>query len=305
PRIIQHPKSVNIIYGKTLTLQCNGTSSPIANVTWLKDGNPLTSYDDIKLIENFYVYSRLTISNITTQDEGLYQCRYDNIIGSITSEVATVAIYDHPRIIQHPKNVNIIYGKTLTLQCNGTSSPIAKVTWLKDGNPLISYDDLKLIESFYVYSRLTISNITTQDEGLYQCRYDNIIGSITSEVATVTIYDSPRIVQYPTNTFVYEGNLTMLECNGTSSPISTVTWLKDGIALQNYKNITIIEKFYTYSRLVIPEVSNNDIGNYQCQYNNFLGSATSNKTFIDLIGKLIWFENVLKRYIAIDVTDTP
>ncbi|RDD35988.1 Tyrosine-protein phosphatase Lar, partial [Trichoplax sp. H2] len=94
---------------------------------------------------------------------------------------------------------------------------------------------------------------------------------------------SPRIVQYPTNTFVYEGNMTMLECNGTSSPISTVTWLKDGIVLQNYKNITIIEKFYTYSRLVIPEVSNNDIGNYQCQYNNFLGSATSNKTFIDLI----------------------
>ncbi|EDV21445.1 uncharacterized protein TRIADDRAFT_60085 [Trichoplax adhaerens] len=94
PRIIQHPKSVNIIYGKTLTLQCNGTSSPIANVTWLKDGNPLTSYDDMKLILNFYVYSRLTISNITTQDEGLYQCRYDNIIGSITSEVATVTIYD-------------------------------------------------------------------------------------------------------------------------------------------------------------------------------------------------------------------
>ncbi|RDD35924.1 IgGFc-binding protein [Trichoplax sp. H2] len=103
---------------------------------------------------------------------------------------ATTIISYHPRIIQHPKSVNIIYGKTLTLQCNGTSSPIANVTWLKDGNPLTSYDDIKLILNFYVYSRLTISNITTQDEGLYQCRYDNIIGSITSEVATVTIYDS-------------------------------------------------------------------------------------------------------------------
>ncbi|RDD35776.1 IgGFc-binding protein, partial [Trichoplax sp. H2] len=109
-------------------------------------------------------------------------------------------------------------------------------------------------------------------------------------IRIVKIYPyAPRIIEQSSNISVYEGNMTVLECNATSSPISTITWLKDGIPVINYENTTIVEDFYIYSRLVITETFIHDMGNYQCEYVNTVGSTRSNNTSIKVIGESIIF----------------
>lgn len=93
PNILQHPKSAAILRNGSAILECNATSNPISSVTWLKDGSPINSYPNVTVASKSYIYSRITISQLTWNDQGWYQCRYNLFNHTTSSNNASVIIY--------------------------------------------------------------------------------------------------------------------------------------------------------------------------------------------------------------------
>ena len=94
PVFVTQPLSTAQIEGIPIILDCNVTSKPLSTITWFKNGNQLNQNDNIK-ISSFKIYrnSRLTIHNSSLDDQGLYQCKATNDVGSKMSNAANITIY--------------------------------------------------------------------------------------------------------------------------------------------------------------------------------------------------------------------
>lgn len=99
---------------------------------------------------------------------------------------------DAAKILIAPKNVTSIEGKSVTFECNLEGQPLSKVTWWKDSaqiDPSGSRYQLSSSPSSVVDSKvnLTITNVTRSDEGFYQCKAQNQLGSESSNPAYLTV----------------------------------------------------------------------------------------------------------------------
>lgn len=78
-------KSVVVIRGGTIQLDCNNSTANATQIDWYKDGHVISSFSSNKTFYNFSIkrlmidknsFSRLSILNAQDDDEGLYSCRF-------------------------------------------------------------------------------------------------------------------------------------------------------------------------------------------------------------------------------------
>lgn len=78
--IAQGPADQFVSRGSSARFSCVATGNPSANVTWLFNANPIAPSRRFQVSG-----SSLVVSDVTPQDEGLFQCLLDNGIGSAQS----------------------------------------------------------------------------------------------------------------------------------------------------------------------------------------------------------------------------
>ena len=102
PAITTQPESVNAIVGDSVTISCEIDAATSYN--WYKDSE-LYSQDS----------NTVSISSATQDDSGEYYCTAWNRFGSVTTDMATVTIYNEgePIITQIPKASDLVYGQSL------------------------------------------------------------------------------------------------------------------------------------------------------------------------------------------------
>ncbi|KAL9952578.1 hypothetical protein ACROYT_G039848 [Oculina patagonica] len=144
-----------------------------------------------------------------------------------------------PSIVAPPMTMVVNETGTASLQCEAEGNPEPKVTWLKQNSSLVA--DKRVVPS---RGGLMITEVTSQDEGMYTCVAKNILGEITSSallsvqvmkslsrVGQVPVdgdISSPRIgaviTRKPSSIIVEEGQIVSLICQATGQPTPTVTW---------------------------------------------------------------------------------
>jgi len=97
PAIITSPSDVNTSESSTVIFTCKLESKPQANVTWLKNGAPLTI--DASRMDTAHPWSyrssvaTLTINNVNRTDEGNYACQASNDIeNNVNSSTAFLRV---------------------------------------------------------------------------------------------------------------------------------------------------------------------------------------------------------------------
>ncbi|RDD37102.1 Protein sidekick-2, partial [Trichoplax sp. H2] len=280
PRIIEQSSNISVYEGNMTVLECNATSSPISTITWLKDGIPVINYENTTIVEGFYIYSRLVITETFIHDMGNYQCEYVNTVGSTRSNNTSIKVIVYPTITQHPQGANILYGKDYTLNCNGTSYPVSSITWLKNGNPMSDFNNSTFIRNNYIYSRITITNVTLDDQASYRCRYSIAGGITTSNSAIVTVFAIPSFKNPITPNLVPINHTMILQCRGSSlPPVTEISWLRNNTILtQNRYSISLIlinNGTEFIGQLKLNSSIGEDAGNYLCNISNGYISSTS------------------------------
>ncbi|XP_061109723.1 obscurin isoform X42 [Conger conger] len=166
-------------------------------------------------------------------------------------------------------------GQTVKLACKVTGTPKPVATWYKDGRPVEADPHHIIIEDPDGSCTLILDNMTADDSGQYMCFATSSAGN-ASTLGKITVQVPPRFVNKLRNAPFISGEDAQFTCTIQSAPNPKIRWFKDG------KLLTDQEKYQTFSELrsgvvvlVIKNPGEKDLGRYECELSNRLGSARS------------------------------
>ncbi|XP_069366635.1 obscurin isoform X35 [Paralichthys olivaceus] len=164
-------------------------------------------------------------------------------------------------------------GQTVKLACKVTGVPKPTVTWYKDGRAVEADPHHIVIEDPDGSCTLILDNMTADDSGQYMCFAWSSAGN-ASTLGKITVQVPPRFVNKMRNAIFVAGEDAQFTCVIQSAPNPKIRWFKDG------RLLTDQEKYQTYSELrngvlvlIIKNLTERDLGHYECELSNRLGSA--------------------------------
>ncbi|KAK2918688.1 hypothetical protein Q8A73_003059 [Channa argus] len=157
-----HPDPITIEEQHPLKLNCSAVANPPPTYTWTL---PVTDANRSSISG-----SVLTISSVTSADKGNYSCTVNNTMGNQT--VTFSVDVQHKPYLQgtsHPDPITIEEQHPLKLNCSAVANPPPTYTWTL---PVANRSSIS-------GSVLTISSVTSADEGKYSCTVRNKMGNQT------------------------------------------------------------------------------------------------------------------------------
>ncbi|XP_016382559.1 basigin-like isoform X2 [Sinocyclocheilus rhinocerous] len=297
---IKSPSSQMKLIEDSAKLDCEVMGNPIPEVQWwfiegeernetgtqLFDG----AREDRVHINATYINhatSTLILNNLTLNDTGVYECRASNDpnrndlrtppkVKWIRSQ-ANVIVFEHAAITTKPEVVNDQNQTSATLSCNLTnpSSLIKGHYWTNNGKII----DKSESNSDELYIKHEIKKVDYHSAGLYAC----VFLTEPQVNATIEVKALPHVVAYKHSENANEKDKAVLTCVSHGYPLPTDwRWYKlkddeidkmpivngtdDKYEMKNTPNKTM---------LYVKDLDiNEDMGMYQCQGTNEMGSAS-------------------------------
>ncbi|XP_036288002.1 neural cell adhesion molecule L1-like protein isoform X7 [Pipistrellus kuhlii] len=182
-------ESYAAVTGASAFLRCKFFASPPALVSWQKA-------DAARPLEGprYHVHENgtLQVLEATAEDAGAYSCWVENAQGK-TAVTASLDIRNATKLQVSPRDPRIPRSHTLELhcesQCDPQLKPSLRLTWSKGGAAFETNgtgDGRILIDG----ARLTISNLSLEDQGVYTCSAHTALDSAANGTR-VTVLDVP------------------------------------------------------------------------------------------------------------------
>ncbi|XP_047609819.1 hemicentin-1 isoform X2 [Phacochoerus africanus] len=267
------PEDVSVILNSPTSLVCEAFSYPPAIITWFKNGTPLESNRNIRILPGGRT---LQILNAQEDNAGRYSCVATNEAGEMIKHYE-VKVYIPPIINKgdllgpglSPKEVKIKVNNTLTLECEAYAVPSASLSWYKDGQPLKSDDHVTIAANGHT---LQIKEAQISDTGRYTCVASNIAGEDELDFdVNIQVPPSFQKLWEIGNMLdtgrrgeakdVITSNPISLYCETNAAPPPTLTWYKDGHPLTSSDRVLILPGGRV---LQIPRARVEDAGRYVC-----------------------------------------
>ncbi|ESO92291.1 hypothetical protein LOTGIDRAFT_175705 [Lottia gigantea] len=264
--IIFNPTSDNIdvIEGKSQSVNCLADCKPDCNITWSKDGSTT-------ILNN-------TLSLSTRYQTGSYNCTVKHTVlnKQLTKQLNVQIYYGPDELTFSPDviSVNIIEDgpDELTFSPDGTSINIIEggdqtITCLTDCYQC-NYKWTGPVSSSTKDHVLT--QIKRNQEGNYTCEATNIKDTIPktrSKFVQVNVHYPPYITSITSNAVnneTDEGSDVIFNCNVDSKPVSTITWSSSTSTGTN-----------TGQQWTLLQAKCQDTGIYTCTANNGVGQSTT------------------------------
>ncbi|XP_031619546.1 titin-like isoform X3 [Contarinia nasturtii] len=228
-------------------------TSDTADVTWLKDGQPLKEEPEKIVFVKDGKVRKLLIKSSNVIDEGEYTCQLAE--EACTAEVSVIEL--PPEIVKKLENVTVAKGETAVFEIELTKGD-AFVKWFK-GKKEIHFDDHVQLTIDGKIQRLKVFDTEPEDEAKYSCKVGNQVSTaklFVEEPDVQFIVPLPDVTLAPKNTDV-ELTVTL------SQPDVEVTWCKNGKPIKDGPKHSI-DVEGTVRRLVIKDADDDDIANYTC-----------------------------------------
>ena len=185
PTFVVKPTEVITEEGKSVPLVCVASGKPSPRIWWTKVPKDLLTR---KLI---FLQERLTLNNVTKQDQGIYTCHAENILGKISAS-AQITVFSQLRfVIFPPKATMTVLGERLELHCAATADFRPRVTWNMLDRPFMPSGIM-----MYSNGTLIISKVAMSHQGIYNCLASSQISTIEAAVnVTVKYPESCSIIR--------------------------------------------------------------------------------------------------------------
>jgi hypothetical protein len=171
-----------------------------------------------------------------------------------------------PQISSQPQNREVAAGATATFSVQATGTAPLQYQWQFNGATIPNANSSSLI----------ISNVQSSDAGGYSVVVGNNFGSMTSTVATLTIFTAPTapvIVSHPQSQSVSAGGTALFSVTATGTQPLAYQWRFNGSILPGA----------TRSSLVISNAQPQHNGIYSVQVRNVAGIAISDDARLTVI----------------------
>ena len=160
--------------------------------------------------------------------------------------------------------------------CKVKGKPEPKVEWLKDGQPVVENQRIK-IQFDDGTSTLRFTKTELDDEGEYKCVAKNDLGEVTSTVELLVneVSVRPEFMEKMKPVDVKEGEEARFDVRITGTPTPVVDWYKGKDKIEDEGRFVIVddEEDELFS-LIIDDVRSDDSGTYKCVAANEEGEVT-------------------------------
>ncbi|CAD6198030.1 unnamed protein product [Caenorhabditis auriculariae] len=218
-----------------------------------------------------------------------------------------------PSFIRPLADKRAVVGEQVILECQLEGHPDPAIKWLKDGHNVSTCPDYQIQEEGLKH-RLIISQVQAADSGRFTAQAANsagikqstcilIVGPAPTPIPGAKSIASPAPPQTPVGPsapiFLKEmrhqplkpGAVMVFEGRVAAVPAPTIEWLKNGKPLQNYRAKLEHDSKSGIVSLTIPQMFNDDAGEYSCKATNVHGEAISVAQLLPREQYDRWFSN--------------
>lgn len=291
------PLNVYTIANKaTLRLRSCYMGVPEPTIRWLKNGKEIVIDTDATISTENGI-SELIIQNMDRKRGGKYEIVAVNEAGESRAS-GSVTVSDDvpsnellaPHFIQPLQPKTVLIDDVVILETCVQSQPDASFQWFCNSMP-ITITETKRIHTQNNRSVLYIERFTTECDGIYMCRAENVAGSVTSSATTKIVaseqqldeineYLSPRFIEKLKPLRVMDGDAMKLICRVIGYPTPIITWCHNKRPLTPNKGCIITQDTAGQCELSMPEVFVEDDGIYSCKAINKFGKTTTKTNVI-------------------------
>jgi hypothetical protein len=188
PVLTVQPTNQFVNAGSTATVAAVVRANPEASYWWwFNETNLLLSRTGIVATNANGTNVSLVVSNFQATNEGLYTLVLSNQYGVTTSTGATLALRQPPTILVQPQSQTSVVGGTATFSLVVTGTPPFRYAWRFNGTNLPA--------ALGTNAALVLANVQTNQAGDYSVVVTNLSGSVTSTVATLTVFQATTITE--------------------------------------------------------------------------------------------------------------
>lgn len=253
PQITVQPVSVSPIAGSDLTVSVTATGSEPLAYQWIHDGQPVPGERS----------RALTLTDIRVFDWGNYQAIVMNAAGAVLSSNAVIIPLQPAVIVKQPQDRNVLAGVNVTFTVTATGRGKLRYQWLYNGQTIDQA----------VTNSLTIRAVTPASDGRYQVRVTDDVGTTLSSVATLAVFDRPRIVAQPQPVLALAGDDASFSVSVAGRPPFGYRWQRFAVTRTNE-----LLSLNPVSVFTLRNVSLALTGNYSVVITNIVGASTSSLT---------------------------
>ena len=160
-------------------------------VTWLFNGQPVTSSDRVQISESEDGTSTLSIRAAELTDKGVYTAKATNAVGEAEAKTTLNIAGIKPVITSDLEGaLQGIKGESLTIKLTVSGTPKPEIVWMKGNDELAPNEHVQVIaptaadDDTYT---LTILNVQPDDQGEYSAKISNVGGSLKSKKCKVSV----------------------------------------------------------------------------------------------------------------------
>ncbi|XP_019939281.1 basement membrane-specific heparan sulfate proteoglycan core protein-like [Paralichthys olivaceus] len=248
---------LHVRIGDPVSIGCRATGRPLPKLKWIRQGSTLqlvtTETNDVNTIQ---------WAAVRPEDSGVYICQAENNEGvtEVKVEVIVEGGPGAPVATVSTKEMTVVEGHTVTMECQASGSPPPIITWSKLRAPLPWKHTM-------VGGVLTLTSVGRQDSGQYICNATNIHGY--SEAYTQMEVDTPPYATcLPDQVRLRPGDSLRLQCLAHGSHPMQFVWSREGRASLPPGAVTTKD-----GKLLVAHVKLSDSGTYKCGATNHIGSS--------------------------------
>ncbi|CAI4229366.1 unnamed protein product [Auanema sp. JU1783] len=162
---------------------------------------------------------------------------------------------------------SVVEGHPVFLNCPVSGHPFPTLKWLKDGSSVETNDQIKITENGQALEILDARKIHS---GRWVCIAENDAGVKELEI-DLDVWTAPTVSVTSDSPIKAIGDTVTLLCNITGNPQPSISWNKAGQPIINSPEGARISLKGT--RLDIPHLTKDDVGDYTCFAQNEAGTA--------------------------------
>jgi uncharacterized protein YpmS len=243
PTITTQPQNQSVGQGTNASFPVVASGSTPLSYQWSFNGAALSGATT----------STLTITNAQTTNAGSYTVAVTNSWGSISSAVAVLTVYVPPTITTQPLSQAVVQGHVASFSVGAIGTANLNYQWYCNGSSL---------GGGATSSTLMLNAVGTNNAGSYTVVVTNTWSTVTSAVATLTVYVPPTMNPQPQNQAVVQGQTASFSIGANGTVPFSYQWNQNGAAVPGATN----------AALTLTNVQTTQAGSYTVAVTNNGGS---------------------------------
>ena len=218
--LTEQPVSQTVNPGAPVTFKVSATGTEPITYQWRKSGVNITGATT----------ATLSIPNAQSANAGIYDAVVTNVVGSVTSSGATLAVNVPVSFTAQPVNTTTNQGATAAFSVTTSGTDPVTYQWRKNGVAIPSATG----------PSLSLNSVTPSDAGIYDVVATNVVGSVNSLTATLAVNVPVTISSQPAATTVNPGSPATFSVVATGTDPVTYQWRKAGVPIPGATSATYI-----------------------------------------------------------------